>query len=459
MAGYICKIVIEDTHPPVWRRVVIPDKITFRELHEVIQVLFEWQNAHLHGFNILADRISIDDIEETRGRQYAEAKTRIDSFFRNYKSIRYTYDFGDEWRHKINIEKMDEEYTERYATLLKFKGDNFIEDACWDMGDESRSPFDKEAVEKQLKDMKFPAHDEIEETPLLKEIFANLKSMFEGFCKMHPELLEEMPDEFLEKINPTEEVAREVNEWKIFEMDMIENTKSVSLKLVPPTKTQKELLMGLGEKEAKDYYKYLQLPLMNSLTKKDKVNEISKTLQNYPEYLLYIFDKNQARDLADWIKFPQGIISKRPVNSGMIIKALSLGLMEFHRKGNTGEISFASDIHKFTDDLDVKTRKRVYQNLKEFDSNFAKIIQIYSLIELESLYEIYQKIYSVKIEKKEFFRYIYWHARFNSFIYTYYMADGTCYVASVEVDAEAIVNRMKKYEEQLSYDYFLLGTL
>ena len=29
MAGYICKIVIEDTHPPVWRRVVIPDKITF----------------------------------------------------------------------------------------------------------------------------------------------------------------------------------------------------------------------------------------------------------------------------------------------------------------------------------------------------------------------------------------------------------------------------------------------
>lgn len=29
MAGYICKIVIEDTHPPVWRRVIVPDRITF----------------------------------------------------------------------------------------------------------------------------------------------------------------------------------------------------------------------------------------------------------------------------------------------------------------------------------------------------------------------------------------------------------------------------------------------
>lgn len=29
MAGYICKIVIETTHPPVWRRVIVPERITF----------------------------------------------------------------------------------------------------------------------------------------------------------------------------------------------------------------------------------------------------------------------------------------------------------------------------------------------------------------------------------------------------------------------------------------------
>lgn len=47
MAGYICKIVMENTHPPVWRRVLIPDKITFEELHEIIQILFGWDNEHL----------------------------------------------------------------------------------------------------------------------------------------------------------------------------------------------------------------------------------------------------------------------------------------------------------------------------------------------------------------------------------------------------------------------------
>lgn len=52
MAGYICKIIIEDTHPPVWRRVVIPDKITFAELHEIIQVLFGWEDEHLHEFQM-----------------------------------------------------------------------------------------------------------------------------------------------------------------------------------------------------------------------------------------------------------------------------------------------------------------------------------------------------------------------------------------------------------------------
>lgn len=61
MPGYTCKIVIEDTHPPVWRRVIVPDQITFFELHKIIQILFDWDDAHLHGFHIPSDDIVIDD--------------------------------------------------------------------------------------------------------------------------------------------------------------------------------------------------------------------------------------------------------------------------------------------------------------------------------------------------------------------------------------------------------------
>lgn len=48
MAGIVIKIVIEDTHPPVWRRVVVPEHISFYDLHQVIQTVFEWEDAHMH---------------------------------------------------------------------------------------------------------------------------------------------------------------------------------------------------------------------------------------------------------------------------------------------------------------------------------------------------------------------------------------------------------------------------
>ena len=103
MAGYICKIVIENTHPPVWRRIIIPDRITFRELHEILQVLFSWENEHLHEFEVSGDRIYISDRGDIWANHYEESETLIDSFFRNYKWLRYTYDFVDNWRHRINI--------------------------------------------------------------------------------------------------------------------------------------------------------------------------------------------------------------------------------------------------------------------------------------------------------------------------------------------------------------------
>lgn len=46
-------------------------------------------------------------------------------------------------------------YVERYVTLIKTKGDNFLEDSggLWELDEAKRSVFDREAVEKQLKHM------------------------------------------------------------------------------------------------------------------------------------------------------------------------------------------------------------------------------------------------------------------------------------------------------------------
>ena len=53
------KIALRYPKPPIWRRVEVPDTLTFRELHFVLQILFDWENSHL--FEFWQGRGSIND--------------------------------------------------------------------------------------------------------------------------------------------------------------------------------------------------------------------------------------------------------------------------------------------------------------------------------------------------------------------------------------------------------------
>ena len=56
------------------RRVIVPNRITFEELHEVIQILFSWENEHLHEFAVPGDRIYISDNGATWANHYYESE-------------------------------------------------------------------------------------------------------------------------------------------------------------------------------------------------------------------------------------------------------------------------------------------------------------------------------------------------------------------------------------------------
>lgn len=110
---YEIKVSIRDTHPPVWRRLQIPAGITFHELNAIIQLAFDWCGYHLYEFEVGAtlheqgEFIGIpDEDSEWYGRETIDAtKIKIDKFFKEYKKMKYTYDFGDDWIHDITIEK------------------------------------------------------------------------------------------------------------------------------------------------------------------------------------------------------------------------------------------------------------------------------------------------------------------------------------------------------------------
>ena len=113
---YEIKVSIRDTHPPVWRRLQIPAGITFHELNAIIQIAFGWCGYHLYEFEVGATLheqgkligIPYEDDDWFGQETIDSRKTKIDNYFQEFKRMKYTYDFGDNWIHDITIEKIVE---------------------------------------------------------------------------------------------------------------------------------------------------------------------------------------------------------------------------------------------------------------------------------------------------------------------------------------------------------------
>ena len=98
------------THPPVWRRVSVPAQFSFYKFHLVIQAAFGWDNYHLFQFSPSGygsyPTITIPSAEYDDDITDAE-KTKLSKVFTKEKqTFTYIYDFGDDWSHKITLEKI-----------------------------------------------------------------------------------------------------------------------------------------------------------------------------------------------------------------------------------------------------------------------------------------------------------------------------------------------------------------
>lgn len=102
---YQLKVTLLDTKPPIWRRVLVDGASTLDHVHEVIQAAFGWWNYHLHEFEVGRTRYGIPDPDEDWGEPAVdERRTRLDALADVGDSFLYTYDFGDGWAHRIDVE-------------------------------------------------------------------------------------------------------------------------------------------------------------------------------------------------------------------------------------------------------------------------------------------------------------------------------------------------------------------
>jgi len=96
---YQFKITLAGLTPPIWRRVLVSDQLTLRDLHKVIQNSFDWADYHLYSFEHLGARID-DENPKMLSKKLCKLQLGEKS------KINYIYDFGDCWEHKIVLEKI-----------------------------------------------------------------------------------------------------------------------------------------------------------------------------------------------------------------------------------------------------------------------------------------------------------------------------------------------------------------
>ena len=94
------KVRLLGISPMIWRRVLVPDSMTLRELHGVVQLAMGWEGIHLFEFVVRGVRYAGPDLS---GASTAEPLSHFR--FRRNARFRYVYDMFCEWEHEIRVEE------------------------------------------------------------------------------------------------------------------------------------------------------------------------------------------------------------------------------------------------------------------------------------------------------------------------------------------------------------------
>ena len=149
------------------RRLRVPAVLSFERLHKLLQTAFGWRDCHLYSFGLFEDwsddyyatpdveLILIVDDYETNPNAVSVTGQKLSDYAPKYRKILYRYDFGDDWRHYIEIEDIIEDCYDSLPLLLSGERDAPPENAGGSRG-----------FAEFLEIIANPAHDEYEQTTM-----------------------------------------------------------------------------------------------------------------------------------------------------------------------------------------------------------------------------------------------------------------------------------------------------
>lgn len=155
------KITLQDVNDqPVSREILVPDTVRYDQLHAIIQILFNWQNAHLHAFRPSNDTkveygiVMADD-------DFGLVETKPEGEFTALPDLKqgpvtYVYDFGDDWQHEIELtdtlsyDKVVAAGYQQLPVVINGSGAAPAEDSRTADGQVTGTQYDEQAINAQL---------------------------------------------------------------------------------------------------------------------------------------------------------------------------------------------------------------------------------------------------------------------------------------------------------------------
>src|ERR1039458_9580510 len=105
---YQLKTTLLESNRLIWRRIQVPGSMRLCCLHSAIQVVMGWKDCDLHRFEKDGYLWGVPEHDEfVDHRMIDESKMHLARLFNvEGDSMIYVYDYGDNWRHEIVLEKV-----------------------------------------------------------------------------------------------------------------------------------------------------------------------------------------------------------------------------------------------------------------------------------------------------------------------------------------------------------------
>lgn len=107
---YQIRILLKDSDPAIWRRILVRSDPTLRALHHILQVVMGWTNSHMHQFVFKKKYYGYPDRdgEDNFGlKTFDDTKIRLEELLTDKgQCLTYEYDLGDSWQHFLTVEKV-----------------------------------------------------------------------------------------------------------------------------------------------------------------------------------------------------------------------------------------------------------------------------------------------------------------------------------------------------------------